>query len=254
MPTVSKNANPGFWAMLNSYKGTFELSELPDKRKRAGVLAHKRVYKKMLQYVTFTHLSNFLSIAHPCGKDVNFKIFFEVTLGSRIADCIVLAVSKQGRVCYVIELKTSLGSKFILNDVKAAQISQGLSQLLDSTTYLYNHAPKDTEAWTIVPHLLFKCQKTLQTIYSETPKLKKIHINTRGDKLSAFLYAREDAGLRRSIIPNKGHKKMAKGKFSMVTQSKALPKHKARIITKGQKSSHAVQKPTAKQATQLHQS
>ncbi|AAO12362.1 unknown [Porcine lymphotropic herpesvirus 2] len=232
--------------MLRSSQSSFQLSELPDKRKKAGVLAHKRFYKKMLQYGTFTHLSNFLNITHPCTNDVNFRIFFEVTLGSRIADCIVLAVSKQSKICYVIELKTSLGSKFILNQVKAAQVSQGLAQLSDSTRYLCNHIPRDIQPWTIIPHLLFKCQKTLATIYSETPKIKTLQVNTRGDKLSAFLHVREDASIRKSITLNKNKEKMAKGKFLVVTQSKAIPKHKSRLVKRRQKGSHSPQNPPTK--------
>ncbi|AIB03175.1 ORF20 [Bovine gammaherpesvirus 6] len=220
----------------------FALSGLPIKRKVEGVKAHQKVYTKLLQFTTFTKLSKFLGIIHPCPCKVKFKLFFEVTLGNRIADCVVLAVQGENRVCYVVELKTCMNNTFALSAVQSAQMLQGLAQLSDSTKYLFQNAPVDNQNWTIVAHLVFKSQSSLKTIHVEQPKLIFSSMLTRVDKLAAFLHTREDATFRQLLRSNKAIKEVAKRKRVLGTKSKARAQNKPPQNPRVQKKRALVQK------------
>nr|QOW02502.1 Ul24 [Tadarida gammaherpesvirus] len=71
------------------------LSKLPSQRKIAGNRAHFAAYKKMKRYTSLTPLLKFVGIDHPCPGKSKVQLFFEVTLGPRIADCVLQSV-----LCY----------------------------------------------------------------------------------------------------------------------------------------------------------
>ncbi|AAX58056.1 ORF20 [Ovine gammaherpesvirus 2] len=187
------------------------LSSLPAKRKVAGLNAHRKVYKQLMLYTSFGKVNKFLGLQHICPKKVKYKLFFEVSLGPRIADIIVLASQGEQRMCYIIELKTCLGAHFVPNPIKLAQRSQGLCQLHDSTKYLCNNAPRGEERWVVQAHLLFKSQVSLKTLHSEHPTFPFALIQSKEEALSAFLRLREDAEFKQVLRQGCPPAEVAKG-------------------------------------------
>lgn len=171
-------------------------NKIPSKRKKAGIKAHINVYKKIQSYSNFSHLVNFLNMPHPCPKGVNFKVFFEVTLGQRIADCVILATSGETKNCYIVELKTCMSNTTSMSSpVRQVQRLQGTAQLSDSIKYIGSNAPNGTREYSLIPLLLFKTQKTFKTIFSECPQFHINKIFTSDKKLITFLSQRQDVSV-----------------------------------------------------------
>ncbi|AGY30703.1 ORF20 [Retroperitoneal fibromatosis-associated herpesvirus] len=176
------------------------LRGLPAARKQAGARAHLATYRRILKYSTLPQILHFLSLETESPPPGPHKIFFEVTLGQRIADCIITVPGSQRPVCYIIELKTCMSNSIMFNDtVRASQRTQGLCQLADSVRYLSQAVPPGDETWSVVPVLIFKNQKTLKTMQLETPPTGSLAVRTAANKLTAFLHRREDARVRKML-------------------------------------------------------
>ncbi|ACY00418.1 ORF20 [Human gammaherpesvirus 8] len=205
-PTESAPKPPSAMVRPTEAEVKKSLSRLPAARKRAGNRAHLATYRRLLKYSTLPDLWRFLSSRPQNPPLGHHRLFFEVTLGHRIADCVILVSGGHQPVCYVVELKTCLSHQLIpTNTVRTSQRAQGLCQLSDSIHYIAHSAPPGTEAWTITPLLIFKNQKTLKTVYSESPGAFPTPVHTTEGKLCAFLTARENADIRKvlSKVPKK---------------------------------------------------
>ncbi|ATA58249.1 UL24 [Eptesicus fuscus gammaherpesvirus] len=176
------------------------LSKLPNTRKAAGNKAHLASYKKMCGYSRPASLLKFLGVSHPCPTRVTVNLFFEVTLGPRIADCVMLVASGETRACYVIEFKTCITQHADMrNEVRRSQRLQGLCQLADAVQYLSRAAPVSRQVVAVLPYLVFKCQKTLKTLHVETPAFAVNQIHTNWEKLHSFLFSRQDGAVRQLL-------------------------------------------------------
>ncbi|ALE14731.1 ORF20 [Felid gammaherpesvirus 1] len=221
------------------------LSVLPASRKAAGKKAHLKIYKKLLGYRNTNSLLKFLSITHPCPNKCTFKLFIEVSLGNRISDCVLLLTCGESRICYVIELKTCISKQTNMSrDIRQAQKSQGLHQLLDAVRFVQNSLPLGRQKWNLIPHLLFKCQNSLKTIYQESPAFMTNLAFSNHQKLSQFFTQREDLGLKKRLS---SHLHVLKHK---TTQSlcdknpgtKQSITHKQRLIDRNKKVCFKIQK------------
>ncbi len=66
----------------------------------------------------------------------DFRLFFEVTLGRRIADCVVVALQPSPR-CYIVEFKTAMSNTANPQSVtRKAQRLEGTAQLCDCANFL----------------------------------------------------------------------------------------------------------------------
>ncbi|AAC95544.1 fusion protein [Ateline gammaherpesvirus 3] len=176
------------------------LAQLPKTRKIAGNKAHIATYQKLIKYSAPTPLFKFLGISHPCAVQTKNQLFFEVRLGNRIADCIMLTSCGETRICYVIELKTCMTSSLDLSsDIRQTQRSQGLCQLADTVSFIQNYAPPGRQAWTVLPILIFKSQATLKTLHVEIPKFPANLTHTSEEKLSCFFFSRSDVEIRKKL-------------------------------------------------------
>lgn len=192
------------------------LSKLPAKRKLAGKRAHVAAYKKMLKYSTIQPLLNFLSINHPCPSKAKVQLFFEVALGNRVSDSVMLVTCGETRLCYIIEFKTCISQATnMFNEVRQSQRSQGLCQLLDAVKFIEKSAPRGKQVWRLLPCLVFKSQGTLRTIHSETPPFSVNQIHSSGEKLVSFFYSREDVKTREQLHKMSKVPKVAK-KYSIL--------------------------------------
>ncbi|AJE29661.1 ORF20 [macacine gammaherpesvirus 12] len=194
----------------NQHRHSAALECLPTARKRAGIRAHLAVYRRLIKHRSLGDIFKFLSICstREATEDAQFRIFFEVTLGKRIADCVLTVESKNQKTCYVVELKTCLsGFVFPGSAIKISQRRQGLEQLTDSVAYIGRAAPKGHENWSVRPLLLFKNQKTLKTIHTESSAFPPTFINTTSVALNGFFNQWEDARVRKMLyaIPAKTH-------------------------------------------------
>lgn len=170
--------------------------QIPNKRKRAGKRAHILFYRKLKSYNNFSYVAKFLNIEHPCPKGIQFKMFFEVSLGHRIADCIIVTLSGETINCYIIELKTCMSNSDTMTlPIRQIQRLQGTSQLSDSVKYLQTFSPNGTTECAIIPLLLFKTQKSLKTIFSEIISFSINRTYTSHKKLINFLSTRQDVSV-----------------------------------------------------------
>ncbi|QDQ69228.1 nuclear UL24 [Colobine gammaherpesvirus 1] len=176
------------------------LKRLPAARKYAGVRAHLKTYRQIVTYSTLSEILSFLCIRPESPSIGTHKLFFEVRLGLRIADCIITIQGGACPLCYIIELKTCLGNSIPLTDtVRKSQRVEGLSQLTDSVRYLTQAVPPGREVWAVVPVLIFKNQKTLKTVHCETPLRSPATIQTTTARLDTFLARRQDERVREML-------------------------------------------------------
>nr|AIA82765.1 hypothetical protein [Bovine gammaherpesvirus 4]QJC19193.1 hypothetical protein [Bovine gammaherpesvirus 4] len=215
------------------------LSTLPLGRKALGQRAHLDTYKKILSYVKIDSLFKFLSIKKPDTEPQKVRLFFEVTLGRRIADCILLVFGRSDKTCYIIELKTCMPKTYnMTSDVKLAQRTQGLNQLMDCASFLNSHCPVGNSTWKVYPHLLFKSQRSLKTIYTETAFIPPNHIHSNDDKLISFFFSREDDVMRKLLYsslqrPPSTHIRPVLGTTSQqrtINQQKLLERNKKKCF------------------------
>ncbi|AIA62057.1 orf20 [Alcelaphine gammaherpesvirus 2] len=225
------------------------LSSLPAKRKDAGLRAHRKVYHQLLQYHSFTKINTFLDLKHPTPQKVKYRLFFEVTLGPRIVDFLVLTSHGTERVCYVVELKTCLGSQFNFTSVRAAQRTQGLCQLHDSTKYLCSNAPLGDERWEVRAHLLFKSQSAMKTLYVEQPSFQFNELQSTTGALSVFLKFREDVDCRQLLYQGLQSAAMAKKMRLLGTQSTKRPRDKPTQVPRVQAQRGPVPKARSRKQT-----
>ncbi|AIU39545.1 nuclear protein UL24 [Equid gammaherpesvirus 5] len=229
---------------------TSALSKLPPKRKIAGQKAHLEMYKKLSKYASVGSLLKFLAIDHPCPTRCDVKIFFEVCLGHRIADCVILLSCGETRMCYIIELKTCMSdSTSMFNETRLCQRSQGLCQLSDALKFISYNAPSGRQKWHLVPHLIFKTQRGLKTLYTETPQFTTNIIHSSTDKLASFFFARGDREtlerVRRRDAPSE--KKMAAKPRLLVTEPKTVLSRRQRLIERNKKARFKAQAKRARE-------
>ncbi|AMA67378.1 nuclear protein UL24 family [Vespertilionid gammaherpesvirus 1] len=211
------------------------LSSLPAKRKQAGHKAHLGVYKKMCKFSSVAYLLKFLSIGHPWPGKTKAKLFFEVSLGNRISDCVVLLTCGENRICYIIELKTCMsGNTNMFNEIRVCQRDQGLHQLSDAFKFICSNAPTGRQKWNLVPLLIFKSQGSLKTLYSETPYYTTNIIHTHFKKLSSFLYSRQDKKVLKTIHCDV-QKKVAPKRGILGTKSTKQTSYKQKLINRNKK-------------------
>ncbi|AAC58067.1 ORF20 [Alcelaphine gammaherpesvirus 1] len=228
------------------------LNSLPAKRKKAGLQAHRKVYKQLLQYHSFTKINKFLELKHPDPKKVKYRLFFEVSLGPRIVDVIVLTSYETERVCYVVELKTCLGSEFNFTSVRAAQRTQGLCQLYDSTKYLSNNAPLGGERWEVRAHLLFKSQSAMKTLYVEHPGFQFNQLQCTTGALSVFLKSREDVACRQLLYQGLQCAALAKKMRVLGTKSTKRARDKPTQVSRVPAQRSPVQKARGRKQAESH--
>lgn len=243
-----KPAPPSAMA-LNFKADTSALSRLPPKRKLAGQKAHLEMYRKLAKYSSVGHLLKFLAIDHPCPTRCQLKIFFEVCLGNRIADCVILLSCGETRLCYIIELKTCMSdSPSMYNETRLCQRSQGLCQLSDALRFISFNAPAGRQKWHLVPHLIFKSQRGLKTIYTETPQFPTNIIHSSPDKLASFFFSRADREVSEKVhAPDAGgQEKMAAKRRFLVPKSKALRARRQRLIERNKKACFKSQEKRAR--------
>lgn len=192
-------------------------NSIPNRRKKAGIKAHINVYKKIKAYSNFTHLSKFLGLPHPGPQNVEFKIFFEVSLGNRIADCVIVAMSGETRICYIVELKTCMSNTASFESpIRQVQRLQGLAQLTDTVNFLKNNSPSGSGKYSLIPVLVFKTQNTFKTVAHEVPTLKANIFFATDSKLISFLSQRQDVSISAILntpaskrTPKRGRRKPA---------------------------------------------
>nr|ABO48400.1 nuclear protein UL24 [Wood mouse herpesvirus] len=175
------------------------LNKLPKRRARAGKLAHVRCYRAMQGASNILQLLESLKIAHQITHPVGSRLFFEVTLGRRVVDAIVVVFSESSPHihCFLIELKTCKINFFNHNSTtREAQRVEGSSQLRDSARALTLLAPVGTDPCRVTAHLIFKSQRGLHTLKSYTLTWMTHTINTKKVALLNFLGLNADNELR----------------------------------------------------------
>nr|pir hypothetical protein EBXRF1 - saimiriine herpesvirus 1 (strain 11[Onc]) [Saimiriine alphaherpesvirus 1]BAA00431.1 unnamed protein product [Saimiriine gammaherpesvirus 2] len=223
------------------------LAHLPNKRKIAGNKAHLETYKKLAKYTVSASIFKFLSISHPCPLRAKTRLFFEVSLGNRIADCVMLTSCGETRICYVIELKTCMTSNLdLISDIRKSQRSQGLCQLADTVNFIHNYAPLGRQAWTVLPILIFKSQKTLKTLHIETPKFPVNLTHTSEEKLSCFLWSRADVEIRKKIHLAPKPKRIFKWDSLLDSTSTEHSAYRQKLIERNKKKCFTLQNQTSK--------
>nr|QRE02503.1 Nuclear protein [Otarine gammaherpesvirus 4] len=196
--------------MTDLSNGDCALKCVPATRRAAGKRAHLKVYHKLAKMRTFDEINTFLCLKHPSPHDVqNHQLFFEVNLGFRIADSVVLAPHPTTPICYIVEVKTCLTDDTdMFSDLRQAQRLQGLCQLADAARVIQQEVPRGALLWHIIPILIFKSQRALKTIHSETANIGQVTVASTATRLACFMHSREDAGTRR-IIHTKRRRTMA---------------------------------------------
>lgn len=158
-------------------------------------------YKKMVKYKSAGALLTFLGIKDVAHSKTTFKIFFEVTLGNRIADSVLLTQYGDTRNIYIIEFKTCSSDRVdVYSEIRRSQRLQGLQQLADSIKYIGTNIPSGRTPWLIHPYLIFKSQKTLKTIHCERPNFTINLIHTNTDRLLTYFSALEDVNFKRTKL------------------------------------------------------
>nr|ARM64488.1 U49 [Human betaherpesvirus 6] len=188
------------------------LTGLPDIRKKIGQFHHLRIYKQILSLQgNFARLNYFLGDVFPANlRSASVSVFFEVRLGSRIPDCIVLLKSVDAKDefafhCYFFEFKTTLGKSTMQsvhhNCIHQAQYLQGLRQLHQSISFLDQYLIADEVLWNVVPVICFFRQWGLKLDFFKkfSGKTKRLSFSFICD-----LFARSQDGAVQSLlsIPN----------------------------------------------------
>ncbi|AAB66432.1 hypothetical protein [Murine herpesvirus strain 4556] len=175
------------------------LNKLPKRRARAGKLAHVRCYRAMQGASNILQLLESLKIAHQITHPVGSRLFFEVTLGRRVVDAIIVVFSESSPHihCFLIELKTCKINFFNQHSTtREAQKVEGSNQLRDSAKALAVLAPVGTDPCRVTAHLIFKSQRGLNTLKSYTLNWMTHTVNTQKVALLNFLGLRADNELR----------------------------------------------------------
>lgn len=191
------------------------------------------IYKKMLKYTTQGALFKFLCLVEKFNPGTKTQLFFEVSLGNRIADSVLLASYGETKYCFILEFKTcNSKAPDMMTEVRRSQRLQGLQQLSDSVKYIQACAPPGPHPWQICPYLIFKSQKNLKTIHSEKLPIVTNVLHTNDDKLVSFLIYREDVKIKKRLSSLPQNKKLAQNhKFLGTTPRK--PDFPGQIPNKG---------------------
>nr|AWG92382.1 BXRF1 [human gammaherpesvirus 4] len=170
---------------------------LPPARKAAGKRAHLRCYSKLLSLNSWEQLASFLSLP-PGPTFTDFRLFFEVTLGRRIADCVVVALQPYPR-CYIVEFKTAMSNTANPQSVtRKAQRLEGTAQLCDCANFLRTSCPPvlGSQGLEVLAVLVFKNQRSLRTLQVEFPALGQKTLPTSTTGLLNLLSRWQDGALR----------------------------------------------------------
>ncbi|ADW24361.1 hypothetical protein RHVP.20 [Cricetid gammaherpesvirus 2] len=177
------------------------LAQLPPKRKAVGKRAHLRCYIQLLREPTLHALLDQLKISHTDGCHQLFKLYFEVRLGHRVADAIILTGNDSLCHCYILEFKTCASPKFDINcQIRAAQHAEGCSQLRDMLSHLRWHVPAGPESCSISCHLVFKSQRGLKTLYSKSLFGASASIPASRSALHVLLSSLEDRAFKNTLL------------------------------------------------------
>ncbi|ALF03264.1 BXRF1 [macacine gammaherpesvirus 10] len=171
---------------------------LPAARKAAGKRAHLRCYSKLLSLQRWEQVASFLSL--PPGPAVtDYRLFFEVTLGRRIADCVVVALQPFTH-CYIVEFKTAMSNAANAQSVtRKAQRLEGTAQLCDCANFLRTSCPPSSpgsQGLEVSAALVFKNQRSLRTLQVEFPALSQKTLPTSTSGLLSLLSRWQDGALR----------------------------------------------------------
>ncbi|ANC96581.1 nuclear protein UL24 [macacine betaherpesvirus 9] len=164
------------------------LEHLPAIRKCIGQYNHLRIYKKILMLKSnFTELNFFLGNIFPHELQTSkIHVFFEVTLGNRIPDCIiVLNHLNENRVneihLYFFEFKTTFAKSTLFsiqkNTTQKLQYLQGLKQLQEATKFLEQYLIKNETTCKISPVICFFRQRGLKLDFVKTFVSKELQLS-----------------------------------------------------------------------------
>ncbi|AIU39381.1 nuclear protein UL24 [Testudinid alphaherpesvirus 3] len=110
-------------------------------------------------------LSGLIETHHPTRDIYGTLPLFEVTLGGRRADFILLTESREEKkICILGELKTCKHVGNMTTPSKANQRLEGLAQLRDGTRYIRSIITHGTDRIVLCPTLLFAAQKDLRIV------------------------------------------------------------------------------------------
>ncbi|AAK38220.1 ORF12 [callitrichine gammaherpesvirus 3] len=189
----------GLNAISQEERSTF--AKIPKKRMIAGIRAHTRFYKKLLSFSDFGEVADFIGICNQPPTYTTFKIFIEVTLGRRRADCVIVTFEADICRCFIIELKTCM--RHASNPVSVTrriQRHEGISQLSDCVTFLLEAcSTRDIDNKCTVslhPVLLLKNQRTLKTVHIEFPQFSQLGTAVSVSRLLSLLDRAHDGTLR----------------------------------------------------------
>nr|WEG69762.1 nuclear protein UL24 [Mastomys natalensis cytomegalovirus 3]WEG69902.1 nuclear protein UL24 [Mastomys natalensis cytomegalovirus 3]WEG70042.1 nuclear protein UL24 [Mastomys natalensis cytomegalovirus 3]WEG70182.1 nuclear protein UL24 [Mastomys natalensis cytomegalovirus 3]WEG70322.1 nuclear protein UL24 [Mastomys natalensis cytomegalovirus 3] len=177
------------------------LSYLPDVRKRIGRREHMRIYRKIS-----TVFDDFLALnsvfRDVFSADIGQRgryVFYEVNLGKRIPDCIIIFLNQDGsNNCYVIEFKTTMrcadGETLYSNKTHRLQYLQGLKQLRDSVHIFSQFSVSNGSVWTIYPVIAFFKQKEITAALIKVFKPRRCIVCT--DLVIDYIRIRQDESVK----------------------------------------------------------
>lgn len=172
-------------------------SNLPEKRKSIGKYNHLQIYKNLNIYKNNLHkLNSFLGNVFPSNiEQYKIKIYFEVKLGHRIPDCIIILISHNASLCYFLEFKTTYvesNTKTLCeNKIHQAQYLQGLKQLNESISFLSQFQNFQGTKFLVYPAIYFFKQNSLNLNFFKCFKNKIMFFDT--SFILQFLRNHQDA-------------------------------------------------------------
>ena len=165
------------------------LEYLPPVRRRIGQYNHLRIYKKILLLKSnFEKLNFFLGNLFPEElHDSKIHVYFEVRLGCRIPDCIIVFRHFGEKLlktfhCYFFEFKTTFAKSNLFsiqkNRTQKIQYLQGLRQLRQATDYLQQFVIKNESLCKVNPVICFFRQHGLKLDFVKTFIAKELQLSS----------------------------------------------------------------------------
>lgn len=144
---------------------------IPKKHKHRGVKNHIRIQEKLANSKSFEGIETVLPGIFPQYlKNWTRKIFFELNVGRRISDCLILFESLNKEMkCFVLEFKTTYQKTFSLKGHKTLQqyqFREGCRQLRDAVLELTKITGNSTQLH-LYGYLIFFSRETLKILYSK---------------------------------------------------------------------------------------
>ncbi|AEV80772.1 nuclear protein UL24 [Aotine betaherpesvirus 1] len=181
------------------------LSDLPRYRAIAGKRKHFAVYRQIVKTLNnFQRFNLALGGVFPPGlAQCRRSVFFEVTVGRRIPDCLVLFSSEglvRKIVCYVFELKTTQSSADADSVRKHSsthylQYVQGLRQLKDTVDDLRGFSSgAEGDVWDLIPVIVFYPQNEARPSFCRAFRVTTLRFRT--ESLVRVLCRGQDESVR----------------------------------------------------------